>query len=968
MLRYTGCEGTHMKIRLVALSGAALCALAAPAVAAQTPPIDATLPQGVAVSQLVQAVEIPYGQFTLPNGLRVVVHTDKKAPVVAISVWYHVGSKDEPAGRTGFAHLFEHLMFGGSQHSDTSWFQPMQAMGATDLNGTTMYDRTNYFETVPRAALDRALFLESDRMGYLLPAITQAKLDIQRGVVQNEKRGDDNQPGGLLQYSIQQTLFPADNPYHHTVIGSMADLDHASLDVVKDWFRTHYGPNNAVLVLAGDITAAEAKPLVEKYFGTIPRGPRSHPAEASVPTLPAAVYKTFHDEVANTTVTRMWAVPGLTAQDTPALDMAASVLGGLASSRLDNALVRDKKTAVSVSAYNQSFERVGEFTVSAVVKPGVDPTVVGRQIDEVIAEFIKNGPTGAELRRAKTDDVANTIRGLESVGGFAGKAATLASGAVYADDPGFYKKELAAEAALTPADVQAAAQQWLSRPVFGYTLSPGSRGAYEESQIAADTASKGAAITAAPAGRVGEATGGIDRSHLPPVGQIADLDFPKIEHAKLSNGIAVEFARRDAVPIVRVAVDFDAGNAADPKNRLGTQAFMLQLLDEGTDKYDSVGIAEAKENLGAEIGADPSMDRSKIYLSALAPNLAPSLDLLADIVRHPAFRAADVDRVRAQQLAAIAAETKDPLGLALRTLPPLLYGKAYPYGVPFSGTGDPAVVATLTPRDVARFHDRWLRPDDATIFVVGDTTLAQLMPLLERSFGNWEADGPAPSKDFSAPTPTPAGKIVLLDRPNTPQSLIFGGELLPAKGTDDLVSLMQANEVLGGSFLSRLNSDLRETRHWSYGVQGIIVRPKYTIPYLIYAPVQADKTGPSIAAMISDMTDFLGGKGVTPAELTRTIQGSIRELPGEFETSEAVLGGMEANSLYGRPDDYYETLASRYRALTAPELDAAAKAAIDPAKLTWVVIGDAAKVKPKLDLLHIPVEVIGTTPDANVKQ
>jgi len=961
-----------MNFKLLALSGAAICALAVPAVAApvvpaQTTATDAALPQGVPVSQLVAAVDIPYSQFTLANGLRVVVHTDRKAPVVAISVWYHVGSKDEPAGRTGFAHLFEHLMFGGSQHSDVSWFQPMQAMGATDLNGTTMYDRTNYFETVPRAALDRALFLESDRMGYLLPAITQQKLDIQRGVVQNEKRGDDNQPGGLLQYSIQQTLFPAGNPYHHTVIGSMQDLDHASLDVVKDWFRTHYGPNNAVLVLAGDITAAEAKPLVEKYFGSIPRGPQSHPAEASVPTLPAPVYKSFHDEVANTTVTRMWAVPGITAKDTPALDMAASVLGGLASSRLDNELVRDKKTAVSVSAYNQSFERVGEFTVSAVVKPGVDPALVGQQLDAVIAEFIRNGPTEAELRRAKTDDVADTIRGLESVGGLGGKAATLASGAVYANDPSFYKKELAAEAALTPADVRAAAQKWLSRPVFGYTLSPGARGAYEESQVAADTASNGAAVTAAPT-KAGAAAGGIDRSQLPPVGQIADLDFPKIEHARLSNGIAVEFARRDAVPIVRVAVDFDAGNAADPKDRLGTQAFMLQLLDEGTDKYDSVGIAEAKENLGAEIGSDPSMDRSKIYLSALAPNLAPSLGLLADIVRHPAFRPADVDRVRAQQLAAIAAETKEPLGLALRTLPPLLYGKAYPYGVPFSGTGDPAVVAALTPADVARFHDTWFRPDDATIFVVGDTTLAQLMPLLEKTFGNWKADGPAPTKDFSAPTPPPAGKIVLLDRPNTPQSLIFGGELLPAKGTDDLVPLMQANEVLGGSFLSRLNTDLRETKHWSYGVQGFIVRPKYTIPYLVYAPVQTDKTGPSIAAMESDMTDFLGGKGVTPAELTRTIQGSIRELPGEFETSEAVLGGMEANNLYGRPDNYYETLASRYRALTAPELDAAAKAAIDPAKLTWVVIGDAAKVKPQLDSLHIPVEVVGTAPDANVKQ
>ncbi|HEV8408085.1 MAG TPA: pitrilysin family protein, partial [Sphingomicrobium sp.] len=396
-------------------------ALLAAATILTPPALAADLPQGAPISALVKDVSIPYSAFTLKNGLKVVVHEDRKAPVVAISVWYHVGSKDEPAGRTGFAHLFEHLMFGGSEHSDTSWFGPMQAMGATDLNGTTNYDRTNYFETVPSAAIERALFLESDRMGHLLPAVTQQKLDIQRGVVQNEKRGDDNEPGGLLQYSIQQTLYPAGNAYHHTVIGSMGDLDHASLEVVKDWFRSHYGPNNAVLVLAGDISAAEAKPLVEKYFGDIPAGPKSVPAAASVPTLKARVTRTFHDEVANTTVYRMWAVPGVTAKDENALEMAASVLGGLASSRLDNELVRNKKTSVGVSANLDPHERVGEFSVEATVRPGVDPALVGRQVDAIIADFIRNGPTAEELRRAKTTDIASTIRGLESVGGFNGK-------------------------------------------------------------------------------------------------------------------------------------------------------------------------------------------------------------------------------------------------------------------------------------------------------------------------------------------------------------------------------------------------------------------------------------------------------------------------------------------------------------------------------------------------------------------
>ena len=935
-------------------------ALLAAATTLTPPALAAELPQGAPISALVKDVSIPYSTFTLKNGLRVVVHEDHKAPIVAISVWYHVGSKDEPAGRTGFAHLFEHLMFGGSEHSDTSWFGPMQSIGATDLNGTTNFDRTNYFETVPKGALERALFMESDRMGHLLPAVTQQKLDIQRGVVQNEKRGDDNEPGGLLQYSIQQTLFPAGNPYHHTVIGSMTDLDKASLDVVKDWFRSHYGPNNAVLVLAGDITAAEAKPLVEKYFGDIPAGPKSIPAAAAVPTLPAKVVKTFHDEVANTTIYRMWAVPGITAKDTNALEMAASILGGLASSRLDNELVRDKKTAVSVSADVDDYERVGEFSIQATVKPGVDPKLVGQQVDAIVADFIRNGPTADELKRAKTSDIASTIKGLESVGGFGGKAVTLARGAVFADDPGFYKKELEEEAALTPAQVQAAAKKWLSRPVFAFTLEPGKRDPYEESKLAGDTAGKGGGghVTAAPKAAAATTTAGVDRSQLPPVAQIADLKFPTIEHATLSNGIPVLFAHRGGVPAVRVSIVFDAGNAADPKTALGTQSFMLGMLDEGTDKYGSVEIAEAKENLGANIAASPSMDRSSVYLSALKANLPQSLDLMADIVRHPAFAPAEVSRVRNQQLAAIADEAKQPVGLALRTLPPILYGPAHPYGVPFTGSGDPAAVAKLSSADLAAFHDSWLRPDNATIFVVGDTTLGEVMPLLEKSFGDWRASGPKPAKNFAVPIAPQGSKILLLDRPNTPQSLIFGGEILPLQGTDDLVALTQANDVLGGSFLSRLNSDLRETKHWSYGVSGFISRPQHQIPYLIYAPVQTDQTGPSIAAIRGDITTFLNGKGVTPEELNRTITGSIRELPGEFETSAAVMSGMESNVLYRRPDNYYETLASRYRGLTAAQLDAAAKAVIDPNKLTWVVIGDAAKVKPQLDPLGIPVQVV----------
>jgi len=361
--------------------------------ARETPRVATASSVPATVADLVRKVDIPYTRFTLANGLRVLVHEDRKAPVVAVSVWYNVGSKDEPPGRTGFAHLFEHLMFNGSENAPGDYFEPLREVGATDFNGTTWFDRTNYFQTVPRPALERVLFLESDRMGHLLGAVSQETLTNQVGVVQNEKRQGDNQPFGLVEYAQLAALFPEGHPYRHATIGSMADLDAASLDDVRSWFRAKYGPNNAVLVLAGDISADEARPLVEKYFGHIPRGPENRPAMAPVPTLPAPVTEVMKDRVANTRLYRNWAVPGLLDSESAALTVAAGVLGGLSSSRLDNELVRKDQTAVRVSAENQAFHRVGIFEVQVDVKPGADADAVARRLDAIIADLIARGPT-----------------------------------------------------------------------------------------------------------------------------------------------------------------------------------------------------------------------------------------------------------------------------------------------------------------------------------------------------------------------------------------------------------------------------------------------------------------------------------------------------------------------------------------------------------------------------------------------
>jgi len=946
-----------MRLRLASLAAImAVIAPAVPAVAAGSEgpatasaaalPVQAAPLQAAPVAELVSEVDIPWTRFTLDNGLTVIVHEDHKAPVVAVSVWYNVGSKDEPAGSTGFAHLFEHLMFGGSENAPGSYLGRMRNLGPSNLNGTTWFDRTNYFQTVPTPALEQALFLESDRMGHLLGEVGQEVLDLQRGVVQNEKRQGDNQPYGLFEYAQLEALFPEGHPYRHSTIGSMADLDAASLETVRNWFRENYGPNNAIVVLSGDITEATARPLMEKYFGAIPRGPVNTPAEADVPTLAAPIVEVMHDRVANTRLTRSWAVPGLLSDDAVPLSVGAQVLGGLASSRLDNLLVREEQTAVSVSSSLSDFHRIGIFDISVDVKPGQDAAEVSRRLDAIISDFIAQGPTAEEVARVATRYASQRIQSLEQVNG---KANVLAEGQLYAGDPDDYKKELAEYASVTPAQVTAAMQRWLTRPVFDMTIAPGEREAYVE---AAATPSGATPVPAAEIQRVA-------RDPMPAIGQVPDLEFPAVERATLSNGVKVVYARVDTVPVTRVAVEFDAGYAADPADRLGAQAMMLDLLDEGTTTRNANQLAEEEERLGASINVAASMDRTSADLSVVTANLTPSLTLLADVVRNPAFAASEIERIRASRLSGLASEKTNPNAIASRALPPLIYGETSPYGRSFTGTGDEATITALTRADLVATHSAWVRPDNATLFVVSDLPLSQVTPQLEAAFGDWRAPStPRGTKDFAdAAVPTPTNRIVLIDRPQSPQSLIYGGAVLPLSGTDDLLALNAANVTLGSDFLSRINSDLRETKGWSYGVRGSVNALEHRLPYIVNAPVQANRTGDSIAALIAQFDRFLETDGVQPNELERTINGNTRSLAGGFETSAQILGALRSNALFGRPDDYQATLASRTRALTAARMDEAARAVIQPDHFVWVVVGDAAVVRPQLDGLGLPVEV-----------
>ena len=946
---------------LAALPLAAALALAACSTAPAQRPVTAVPAPSTdpaPLTALVAEVDIPYETFTLPNGLITIVHTDRKSPVVGVTVYYRVGSKSEPRGRTGFAHLFEHLMFGGSENVP-NFDIPLEGAGSTSTNGSTWYDRTNYVEIVPTGALDLALFMESDRMGHLLGAVTQEKLDRQRGVVQNEKRQGDNQPYGLVDYAVGDALFPVGHPYRHSTIGSMADLDAASLADVHSWFKDNYAPNNVVLVLAGDIDARTARPTVERWFGDIPRGPEVRQLQAPPVTLNAPVREEMADQVPVTRIYRNWTGPALTHADAVPLELGMHVLGGLASSRLDNALVRGEELAVRVTASAQQFEQLSFLQAVMDVKPGVDVASAEARFDAVIAELVAQGPSEDELLRAATQLVSGEIGGLEQVGGFGGKGVTLAEGLLYAGDPAYYKARLEQMARATPAEVRAALQRWLARPAYTLTVVPGERTA--DGSLMGGWGDEG--TVPAPAADAREAppvvTQGPTRE-FPPIAPVGELTFPAIERATLSNGIPVVLARRTSIPKISLALTFDAGDAADGAARAGTQSLMMSLLEEGTTSRSAEEIAIEQERLGASIGAGTSTDSSSVQMSALTANLAPSLTLLADLVLNPAFDPGEVDRVKDQRLAEIAQEQADPAGLAYRALGPTIYGAAHPYGT-VGGTGATAAIEAVTPAVLEREHRTWLRPDTARFTVVGNVTMGELLPALEAAFGGWQAPASAaPRKNLAVATPPPARRLIVIDRPNSPQSVLLLARVLPLTGTQrGMEAVDLANEVIGNGFLSRLNMNLREDKSWTYGISSSLAGVVGPRSLTVYTPVQSDRTADSIRLILEDMSQFASGaKGVDETELQRVTDGNVRGMPNSYQTNSQVLGALLNNQQFGRPDDYQRQLPGIYRAIDATRIDAAARQYLSPDNLVIIVVGDRAQIDEQLATLGMEIEYL----------
>ncbi|MDZ7670920.1 MAG: pitrilysin family protein [Gammaproteobacteria bacterium] len=882
-----------------------------------------------AMAQQPEIPQIPYQQFTLDNGLTLIVHEDDKAPIVAVNVWYHVGAKNEVPGKTGFAHLFEHLMFNGSEHYNDDYFKPFDRVGATEMNGTTNSDRTNYFQNVPNTALDMALWMESDRMCCMRAAVDQERLDEQRSVVQNEKRQGENQPYGKVFNLIQENTYPAGHPYDGTVIGSMEDLEAASLEDVHQWFDTYYGPNNAVLVVAGDVEAAHVRERVEHYFGAIPPGPPINRHESWVAPRETSHRQVIQDRVPQARVYKTWNVPERSSDAFQHLKLFADVWANGKTSRLYEALVYDRQIATDVQAIALGRELGSLLIVFATARPGESLQAVEAAMDAELKRLLDKGVQRRELEAVKTRRLAGFIRGVERVGGFGGKSDVLAESQVYDGSPDGYLRHMQTIREATAAAVSATAREWLRGGT--YTL----------------------AVRPFPELRAG--AGDADRSAIPFPESHPEVAFPGFERATLDNGLELVVANWPAVPAVDFSLVLDAGYSADAVTadaRLGTASLTMDMLDEGAGGRDALEISDRLDRLGArlELGAD--LDTSYANLSALKANLDETLELYADIVLNPDFPAAELERLRQQTLARISQEQSRPQSMALRLFPTLIYGDGHPYAMPFTGTGTRDSVTALTRDDLAAYHADWFQPGNATLVVTGDTTMAEIRPLVEKRFRDWRADA-APEKPIPAVEPADTPRVYVVDRPGSEQSMIIAGHVVPPYGHPQHLSLQAASDVLGGSFSARVNMNLREDKGWSYGARSIIANARGHQPFFMFAPVQTDKTAESMAELEQELRALSGKRPPTAAEIAKVKDQSTLTLPGRWETRGAIAGAIREIVRFDLADDYWDRYPEMVRGLDVPTVTEAAQQLLHPDRLTWVVIGDWAEIEESVRDLDI---------------
>ncbi len=871
-----------------------------------------------AAEEVATQVDIAYETFRLDNGLTVIVHSDHSTPTVFVGMWYAVGSKDEPEGKSGFAHLFEHLMFQGTANREGEYFSPFLDAGATGMNGTTSEDRTNYFATVPSGALDMALWMESDRMSYLLGAVTQDALDEQRGVVQNEKRQRENQPYAGMYDRIREGIYPVDHPYRHSIIGSMEDLDAATLEDVHEWFDRYYGASNVVLVLAGDVTLEQAKEKVAHFFGGAPSGePLTYPQQW-VPYLRHDRTEVMYDRVGQIRISRVWALPGLNERDTTLMYLVNETLVGNKNSPLRKKLVDDLKLATRVTG--SAFGRVlsGEYHLTIDLREGVSPEEVLPVVDEVIAGYLEQGPDAQILENAKLAIKLLMIGALETTSSI---GRILAEGYLYSDDPLFINTELDWLHAATADDVRSTANRWLTRGHYQLTVLP-----FPNYERKADA---------------------VDRTSIPDVSADSEIEFPPIETATLDNGLEIVVAERRGIPIVDITMRVATGATAAPKDAPGLADFVFLLLDKGTKRYDANELAAERDMIAMGGRFQAGLENSTFSYRVMTQYLGRSLELAEEMLRRPTFPDEELEKLKNRISGWLATLARAPSRAASSLFERAVYGPDGAMGAVWT----PEYLAQVDRDKLAGFHRREIAPDNMTLYMIGDIDIDTAVAAAERAFGDWRAEHRSASRAIGAATAGGA-RVILVDQPDAESSTIVAGHAVPPFDASTSTELSILNRVFGGGFESRLNLNLREDKGWSYGYRSSI-RSNASGDQLLAmsGQVQTDKTAAAMQEIRREFTDFTGDRPASDVEVERIKINRIRSLPGSFATNRGFLSSIVASDSYGLPFDYAEERGERIAAVSADGVARRAREEMDAERLTWVIVGDLAKIEDEVRAL-----------------
>jgi zinc protease len=898
-----------------------------------------------------RAPEIKYERYKLANGLEVLLHEDHKLPIVAVDIWYHVGPVKERAGRTGFAHLFEHMMFEGSKHvGEKAHIKYLESAGATDINGTTDFDRTNYFATVPANQLELALWLESDRMGFLLDTLDRAKLTNQRDVVRNERRQGEGTPYGIVDEEVFHQLFPKAHPYYASVIGSHADIEAARLMDVREFFTEYYAPNNATVAIAGDYDPATIKGLLEKYFGPIPHGPPVPPTTVVTPPITSERRITVTDTVQLPKVDMAWLSPSAFTPGDAEANLAGNILGTGKSSRMYRELVYKQQIAQSVTCYQVSLSLQSVFECELIAKPNVTPEKLEAEAEKIVDGFAQSGPTAAEVEWSRNKVETQLISGLERLGGFGGVADVLDRYNQYTGDPGYLPKDLARYDAATPASVQKFAQATLGKDqrvvVFGL---PGKKVLNDVPRSPDDT---DANVKINPEHTPEFEKEQAWRAAAPKPGPERALVLPKPSVFTLGNGLTVYLVERHELPIVSAQLVMLAGTAANPGGRPGLAGLTAAMLTEGTAKRSADDMANEAAMLGTDLTVDSNSDTAQLNISLLSWHLRNGLELMADSAEHPAFPAADLDRIRANRLTSILQEEDDPLQLSLRAGTRSLFGGSSPYGYDALGTADS--LHTITRDEVVKFHAGHYGPKASLLELTGDVSPAEARKLAEAAFGSWSAAGR--STAIPPAPPTPRRKIVLVDKPGSPQTALVTFGVGMERKSPDYPAVSVMSTMLGGLFSSRINMNLREEHGYTYGAFSFYWFYRGTGPFVSGALVRQDVTAPAAEQLFKEL-DGINTRPLTDAELRMAKDNIIRSLPGNFESARGVNGQLSDLWSFGLPVDYYTKLPAQIEAVTSADAQAAAAKYVHPENLLVIAVGDKSKIETGLkDLKLGPVE------------